>query len=181
MSFLGGISGSVSLTRYARGIGMSRGVDMHRSGYVHGVGMSRRGWVCLGLGISRGWVPTQHSLPTILPSHSLLGRFKTHLIFGPCVDTDTDASYKSSKNQREYLRCCQCWLLVCDALEFSLNVFTELSEFSDTKCYILKRLFELTTSCVIDQDATTVPARNKYQRGSLNWAQFKLQWFPEFV
>ena len=39
------------------------------------------------------------------------------------------------------------------------------------------------TSCVRDQDATTAPARYMWETGSLNWAQFILQWFirfPEF-
>ena len=55
-------------------------------------------------------------------------------------------------------------------LEFFLNVFTEL----DRKIYVIKR----------NQDATTVPARHMWEKGSLNWAQFTLQWFiifPEFT
>ena len=40
------------------------------------------------------------------------------------------------------------------------------------------------TSCVRDQDATAVPARHMSETGSLNLAQFMLQWFirfPEFA
>ena len=57
-------------------------------------------------------------------------------------------------------------------IEFSLNVF---AEFSDKNYYMLKRLFEPAISCVRDQDAATVPARHRYQRESLNGAQFMLQ------
>ena len=47
-----------------------------------------------------------------------------------------------------------------DSIEFSLNVFTEFAEFSHKNYYILKRLFEPATSCVRDQDATTVQTRH---------------------
>ena len=43
---------------------------------------------------------------------------------------------------------------------------------------------EPATSSVRDQDATTVPAINTWEIGSLNWLQFMLQWFitfPEFA
>ena len=60
--------------------------------------------------------------------------------------------------------CCgYCTLVqVCitPTIEFSLNVFTEFVELY----YIFKRLFELfqpATSCMTDQDATTVPARHR--------------------
>ena len=46
---------------------------------------------------------------------------------------------------------------------FSLNFFTKFVEFSDkTICHYSKRAqtSHPTTSCVRDQDATTVPARN---------------------
>ena len=36
------------------------------------------------------------------------------------------------------------------------------------------------TSCVRDQNATTVPARHMWKTWSLNWAQFMLQWFIRF-
>ena len=36
---------------------------------------------------------------------------------------------------------------------------------------------EPTTFCVRDQDATTAPARQIWETGSLNWAQFLLRWF----
>ena len=48
----------------------------------------------------------------------------------------------------------------CTLLEFCLNVFTEFDEFNDKIYYILKRLFEPATSCVRDQDVTTVPVRH---------------------
>ena len=35
-------------------------------------------------------------------------------------------------------------------------------------------------SCVRDQNATTAPARHMWDTGSLNWAQFMLQWFIRF-
>ena len=44
-------------------------------------------------------------------------------------------------------------------IEFSLNVFIEIVEFSDKNNQILKSLFEPATTCVKDQDATTAPAR----------------------
>ena len=43
---------------------------------------------------------------------------------------------------------------------------------------------EPATSCVRDQDATTVSARHMWETGSLNWVQFMLRWlirFPEFT
>ena len=45
------------------------------------------------------------------------------------------------------------------AMEFSLNVFTELAEFSDKKYLSLKGL-EPVTSCVRDQHDTTAQARH---------------------
>ena len=36
------------------------------------------------------------------------------------------------------------------------------------------------TPCVRDQDATTALARHMWETGSLNWVQFKLQWFSRF-
>ena len=77
------------------------------------------------------------------------------------------------------------FLLHCiNTFEFSLNVFTE---FSDKKiCHHSKRTWTChpATSCVRDQDATTVPARHMWETGSLNWVLFMLQWFirfPEFA
>ena len=72
---------------------------------------------------------------------------------------------------------CMHW---CETFEFSLNVFTEFSKFSDRKHYILKRLFKHATSCVRDQDAITAPARHGWERGFLNLTQFMLQWFIRF-
>ena len=49
--------------------------------------------------------------------------------------------------------------------------------------YMPLKGLEPATSCVRDQDATTVPARYMSGTVSLNWAQFMLQWFirfPEF-
>ena len=71
-------------------------------------------------------------------------------------------------------------------IEFSLNVFTEFAEFNDKNiCHYSKRLWTCysATSCVRVQDATTAPAIHMWETGSLNWAQFMLQWFirfPEF-
>ena len=48
----------------------------------------------------------------------------------------------------------------CCTFEFSLNVCTEFAEFSDN-IFVKKGLFELTTSCVRDQDVITMPARHK--------------------
>ena len=72
-------------------------------------------------------------------------------------------------------------------MEFSLNVFTEFVEYSDKNiCLYSKRArtCHQTTSCVKDQDATSVSARYMWKTGSLNWAHFMLPWFiwfPEFV
>ena len=56
--------------------------------------------------------------------------------------------------------------------------FTEFSE----KIYDIKRTRTChpATSCVRDQHATTAPARHMWEIGSLNWAQFMLQWFISF-
>ena len=43
-------------------------------------------------------------------------------------------------------------------MDFFLNVFTELSEFTENKFLYIKGI-EPATSSVRDQDATTVPAR----------------------
>ena len=59
-------------------------------------------------------------------------------------------------------------------MEFFINVITEFSE----------KGLELAASFVVDQDATTGPARQMWETGSLNWAQLMLQWFirfPEFA
>ena len=56
------------------------------------------------------------------------------------------------------------------------------TEFSDKNiCHYSKRAqtCHTATSCVRDQDATTVPARHVWKTGSLNWAQFMLLWFSE--
>ena len=37
------------------------------------------------------------------------------------------------------------------------------------------------TFCVRDHDATTAPAWRMWETGSLNWAQFILQWFSDFL
>ena len=47
--------------------------------------------------------------------------------------------------------------------------------------YLWLKGLEPTTFCVTDQDATTVPARHMWGTGSLNWAQFILQWFVRFL
>ena len=36
------------------------------------------------------------------------------------------------------------------------------------------------TSCVRNQDVTTMPTRHTWETGSLNWAQLMLQWFIRF-
>ena len=50
--------------------------------------------------------------------------------------------------------------------------------------YLSLKGLEPATSCVQDQDTTAVPARHMWETGSLNWAQFMLQWliiFPKFA
>ena len=65
-----------------------------------------------------------------------------------------------------------------ETIEFFLYVFTEFAKFSEKKYCILKRIFEPAICCSFrGQDATTVPARHRKQIGSLNLAQFILQWF----
>ena len=50
---------------------------------------------------------------------------------------------------------------VLETNEFSLNVFTEFSKFSDKKKYFKKIAgLELTISCVRDRDSTTAPQRH---------------------
>ena len=78
----------------------------------------------------------------------------------------------------------RCWTF--RTFDFSLNVFTKFNKFSDKNiCHYSKRAWtcHAAASCVRDQDATTVPARHVWETGSLNYAQFMLQWFirfPEF-
>ena len=75
----------------------------------------------------------------------------------------TDATHEGNSNH-------------IDKRKFFLNM---------TKMFVIAVIgFERATSCVRDQDATTVPARDMWDTISLNWAQFMLQWFirfPEFV
>ena len=71
----------------------------------------------------------------------------------------------------------------CVPIEFSLNVFIEFAEFGDKNvCHYSKRAqtCHTATSCVRDHSATTVPVRHMWEAGSLNYAQFMLQWFAEF-
>ena len=71
---------------------------------------------------------------------------------------------------------------VCTAIDttkFSLNVFTEFAEFSQTKIFAIT--VKPASSCVRDQDGTTAPTRHVWETGSLNWAQFMLQWFISFA
>ena len=51
--------------------------------------------------------------------------------------------------------------------EFFLNFFIE---FGDKIFVITVKGFEPATTCVRDQDAATVPARQMWETGSLNWA-----------
>ena len=50
------------------------------------------------------------------------------------------------------------------SIEFSLNVFNEFAEFSDKIFVVTIKRFEPVTSCVRDQDATSVPARHVRDR-----------------
>ena len=67
-----------------------------------------------------------------------------------------------------------------NSIEFYLNVFTEFSD--KNVCHHSKRVRTChpATSCVRDQDVTTVPARYMWKTGSLNWNQFMLQLFIRF-
>ena len=60
---------------------------------------------------------------------------------------------------------------------FSLNSLNSV-----TKIYDIERnqTCHTATSCVRDWHTTTVPARHMWDFGSLNWAQFVLQWFISF-
>ena len=52
---------------------------------------------------------------------------------------------------------------------------------SVTKIFVIMvKGFKPATSCARDQDATTAPARHRWETGSLNWSQFMLQWFIRF-
>ena len=53
-------------------------------------------------------------------------------------------------------------------MEFFLNVFTEFSKFNDKIFVLTIKGLEPDTSCVRDQDATTLPARRVQETGSLN-------------
>ena len=67
-------------------------------------------------------------------------------------------------------------------LEFFLNVFHWIQRIQWQKIYNIKRTRTChpATSCVRDQHATTAPPRHMWEIGSLNWAQFMLQWFFSF-
>ena len=77
--------------------------------------------------------------------------------------------------------------IILKLIEFSLNVFIEFLEFSDKNVWHYSkraRTCQSATSFVRDQHATPAPARQMWEPGSLNWAQFMLQWltrFPEFA
>ena len=58
---------------------------------------------------------------------------------------------------------------------FSLNSVTEYLSLQKKGSYPCQPA----TSCVRDQDATTVPAWHMWETGSLNWAQFMLQWLSD--
>ena len=73
--------------------------------------------------------------------------------------------------------------IVTESMEFFLNVFHWIQRIQwQKKNYDIKRTRTChpATSCVRDQHATTVPARHMWEIGSLNWAQFMLQWFISF-
>ena len=54
--------------------------------------------------------------------------------------------------------------------------------FSVTETFVITiKGFEPATSCVRDQDATTVPARHMWETGSFNWTLFMRQWFIIFL
>ena len=67
-------------------------------------------------------------------------------------------------------------------MEFFLNVFHWIQQIQWQKIYDIKRTRTChpATSCVRDQNASTVPARHMWEIGSLNWAEFMLQWFINF-
>ena len=67
-------------------------------------------------------------------------------------------------------------------LEFFLNVFHWIRRIQWQKMYGIKRARTChpVTCSVRDQHATTAPARHIWEIGSLNWAQFMLQWFISF-
>ena len=68
------------------------------------------------------------------------------------------------------------------ALNSGQRSFSEMFSQNSAKIFVftLKGL-EPTTSCVRDQDATIVPARHMLETGSLDSAQFMLQWFIRFL
>ena len=78
----------------------------------------------------------------------------------------------------------QTWTTFESPFHFSLNVFTEFAEFTDKNICLYSKKAQTchpATLCVRDQDATTAPARHMWETGSLNWAQFMLQWFIKFT
>ena len=64
----------------------------------------------------------------------------------------------------------------CDSIGRFTKCFHWIQRIQWQKYVSLKGL-ELATSCVRNQYATTAPARHMWEKGSLNWAQFMLQWF----
>ena len=75
------------------------------------------------------------------------------------------------------------WLGCTILLDFLLEFFPKWFLLNSvTKIYDIKRTRTChpATSCVRDQHATTVLARHMCDIGSLNWAQFMLQWFIIF-
>ena len=105
--------------------------------------------------------------------------------FSKFVRTLTISNRQNSKcKQTELLRCVSKSPAKYYTFEFSLNVFTEFSD--KNICHYSKRVRTChpSTSCVRDQDATTVSVRHMWETGSLIWPQFMLQWFirfPEFL
>ena len=75
------------------------------------------------------------------------------------------------------------WSSYPPTFEFFINGFSEFAEFSYKNiCHNSKRANTChpATSCVRDQDPTTVLARHMWETGSLIWAKFMLQWFISF-
>ena len=101
-----------------------------------------------------------------------------------CIWVFLNIRHYSRRARTEHLFCCSmlvsCTRGGCVAGSSPFNVVIVLS--LNSLNYDIKKEWtcHTATSCVRDQHATTTPARHMWEIGSLNWAQFMLQWFISF-
>ena len=78
---------------------------------------------------------------------------------------------------------CTCYVLrrYCGLSNVRVPHFGHIYNGLKCTCYLRAQTCHPATSCIRDQDATTAPATHMWERGSLNWVQFMLQWLIRFL